>query len=104
MMGFVMLAPLGGLTLSFLSAIVYSAVASYTYIHAAGEADLNPSAYIAWQFSIGLGAMLLGSFCGVAFMSNVVRVCIQRKATLAEHEAISSLLSIVCDAVVEIDG
>eukprot|EP00972_Heterocapsa_arctica_P004364 648904-Heterocapsa_arctica.AAC.1 len=48
----------------------------------------------------GLSFMLLGSLCNIMWMAHGVLASVERKATLV---AVSSLLDIVCDAVVELD-
>ena len=101
MMCFIMLAPLGGLMLSVLSTIVYSMVATLSYLNASGESVLSTQDYIFWQVSIGGGIMLAGSLCNILYMSNTIRISIERQLVLEEQKATSSLLSLVCDAVVD---
>ena len=45
----------------------------------------------------------MGCLCNIILMACSVQVSVERKATLAECEAVSGLLDIVCDAVVELD-
>ena len=91
MMGMIMVAPSGGLTVSFLGSLVYSGVAMYSFAHAPGESDLDLPSYIGWQCTIGCGIMCLGSCLNVLYLSNTVLAGIRRKAELAEHEATPSL-------------
>ena len=104
MMGMIMVAPSGGLAVSFLGSLVYGGVAMYSFANAAGESDIDVPDYIFWQCTIGCGIMCLGSCLNVLYLSNTVLAGTRQKAELAEREAVSSLLSLVCDAVVELDS
>eukprot|EP00972_Heterocapsa_arctica_P082041 12091927-Heterocapsa_arctica.AAC.1 len=56
-----------------------------------------------WQFTMVIGLLVFGSCSNIMWMAKGVQVSVERKATLAEREAVSSLLDIVCDAVVELN-
>eukprot|EP00972_Heterocapsa_arctica_P073864 10904229-Heterocapsa_arctica.AAC.1 len=94
----IFLAPVGGLLWSALGAVFYSVLASFTFCMAAGDSEYGNSGYVVWQCTSCLSTMLLGSHCAITYMASHVHQSVARKTALAEREAVSSLLDIVCDA------
>ena len=109
MMGIVMVAPMAGATptsaalYSCLGSLSYSMFVSYMYAQSPGNLQVTATMFVGWQHTMGLGILCLGCLCNIILMALSVQVNVERKATLAECEAVSGLLDIVCDAVVELD-
>ena len=99
----IVLAPIGGMMSCTLGSAFYSVVAAISFNMADGSCEVGNLSYTLWQLTLGVGTTLVGSYCIIGYMTNEVKDALKRKEVVAEREAVSSLLTIVCDAVVELD-
>jgi len=99
----IVISPVGGMSASTLGTLFYSGVSSYSFCMAQGESEIGNVDYVTGRLSMGVGSMLVGTYCMIGILWNSVHSIVERKAAVAEREAVSSLLILVCDAVVELD-
>ena len=104
-----MVAPMSGATptsaalYSSLGSLSYSLWTAYMYAQSPGNLMVSVSMYAGWQYTMGFGTLIVGSLGNIIIMASSVLVSVERKATLAECEAVSGLLDIICDAVVQLN-